>query len=740
MPLSTGEVINNRYRIVILLGQGGFGAVYKAWDLNLKVPCAFKENLDTRQSGTRQFEREASFLATLRHPGLPRVTDYFILEGQGQYLVMDYIEGQDLKTILANQAGPLPEAQVVGWLGEILDALDYLHTQQIPVIHRDIKPANIKITPAGKAILVDFGIAKVYNPDLRTTQGARAFTPGYAPFEQYGQAPTDARTDIYALGATAYTLLTNQTPIESITRMTGASLKPPRSLNPAISRNVEAAILKAMEPMPENRFQSAREFKAALFGNTPPPVFQPTHSPQPMPMSAMTTEREPEQPAARPGLLQTDSPVSKPPPLAQSRPKPKAAELRPRKKSRNTLGILFAILVGGAALVLIAAVVALFVLPNLPGRPTAQAGALATTAPATALPPTSPPDTPAPPTRLPDTQPAATAAVQNPPPTGLAPAGAHADFKACLVTDSGGIHDQSYNAATWHGVELAQAKFGIQGKFFEPQSDADYQTSIKQFMDERCNLIITVGFLLADATKTFATANPDQKFTIVDYAYDPPLPNVISQVYATDQAAFLAGYLAAGMTKTGVVGVFGGQQIPPVTIFMDGYALGVEQYNLQHGTKVAVLGWDAHQQTGLFSGDFSDQERGRQLGEQLISKGADIILPVAGPVGLGAAAAARNHPGVYIIGVDTDWVVTAPDTADIILTSVLKNTDVMTFNAIMDAISGKFSGRNVIGNLENGGVGLAPYHNLEKLVPDGLRKELDDLRAKIIAGQIKTLP
>ena len=264
MALKDGQVLNQRYQIVRLLGQGGFGAVYQAWDLNLKVPCAVKENFETNPSAMRQFEREASMLAALRHPNLPRVTDHFIIEGQGQYLVMDYIEGEDLRTILEQNGKALPETQVIGWLVEICDALSYLHTQSIPVIHRDIKPANIKITPSGRAMLVDFGIAKAFNPESRTTLGARAFTPGYSPFEQYGEAPTDARSDIYALGATAYAVLTGQAPTESISRMAGASLPQPRQLNPAISPQTEKVILKALEIMPDQRFQSALEFKQAL--------------------------------------------------------------------------------------------------------------------------------------------------------------------------------------------------------------------------------------------------------------------------------------------------------------------------------------------------------------------------------------------------------------------------------------------------------------------------------------------
>jgi len=268
MPLNnlipTGTVINNRYRIARLLGKGGFGAVYLAWDSQLDKPCAVKENFDPSPEAQHQFEREASILADLEHPNLPGVKDHFSIPGQGEFLVMDFVEGEDLQEKLDHAGGPLPETQVIPWILQVLDALAYLHSLQPPVIHRDIKPANIRITPEGHAMLVDFGIAKFYDPLKQTTLGARAVTPGYSPFEQYGQKSTDVRTDVYALGATLYTLLTGVQPSESIGRVAGTNLVKPRKLNPAISMNMELTVLKAMEIQPAQRFQNANEFAAAL--------------------------------------------------------------------------------------------------------------------------------------------------------------------------------------------------------------------------------------------------------------------------------------------------------------------------------------------------------------------------------------------------------------------------------------------------------------------------------------------
>lgn len=280
MTLSPGETINNRYRIVRVLGQGGFGAVYRAWDINFNMPCALKENLETTPEARRQFEREARLLRTLKHANLPLVTDYFIIPGKGQYLVMDFIEGQDLEHLVAAQQAPLSEDRAIAWTVQICDALEYLHSQDPPIIHRDIKPANIRITPQDKAILVDFGIAKIYDAQKKTTTGARALTPGYAPCEQYGQGRTDARSDIYALGATLYFLLTATQPLESVQRVIKDDLTAPHVLNPSVSPHVSAAILRAMHIDPEQRFQNIQEFKQALLqGALPPTVVAPAVAP-----------------------------------------------------------------------------------------------------------------------------------------------------------------------------------------------------------------------------------------------------------------------------------------------------------------------------------------------------------------------------------------------------------------------------------------------------------------------------
>jgi serine/threonine protein kinase/Tol biopolymer transport system component len=267
MTLERGTLLHKRYRIVEILGQGGMGSVYRAVDENLGVDVAVKENLFTTDEYARQFRLEAVILANLRHPNLPRVTDHFVIGDQGQYLVMDYIEGEDLRQRMERQGNILEDEAIL--LGaSICDALTYLHTRKPPILHRDIKPGNVKITPDGHVFLVDFGLAKVLHGSQATTTGARAMTPGYSPPEQYGTARTDPRTDIYSLGATLYASLTGIIPEDGLARaMDNTQLTPLRKRNSKISRRLSAAIEKAMGIDPADRFQTAEEFKRALLGS-----------------------------------------------------------------------------------------------------------------------------------------------------------------------------------------------------------------------------------------------------------------------------------------------------------------------------------------------------------------------------------------------------------------------------------------------------------------------------------------
>lgn len=316
-----------------------------------------------------------------------------------------------------------------------------------------------------------------------------------------------------------------------------------------------------------------------------------------------------------------------------------------------------------------------------------------------------------------------------------APAGA---FTACQVTDTGGIDDNSFNQTAWQGVLDAQEQLGIEGRFLESQAETDYEANINSLLGGQCDVIFTIGFLLGDATQAAAEANPDQLFSIVDFAYDPALPNVLGQVYATDEAAFLAGYLSAGMTETGILGVFGGINIPPVTIFMDGFVRGADYYNDRNGTEVTVLGWDVDSREGLFTNNFESLDDGRAFAQNLYDEGADIVLPVAGPVGLGSAAlAAELGPDeLMIIGVDADLYLTDPENGNVYLTSIVKRMDSTVFQVIERAMAGEFEGGVIVGTLESGGVNISPFHDFEDDIPEGLLADLAEIRAGIIDGSI----
>lgn len=312
-------------------------------------------------------------------------------------------------------------------------------------------------------------------------------------------------------------------------------------------------------------------------------------------------------------------------------------------------------------------------------------------------------------------------------------------YRAGMVTDAGGIDDKSFNATSWQGMVMAEEQLeGVETDYLESQQQTDYAPNISQFVDQGYDMIITVGFLLEEDTATFADQNPDISFAIVDSAYDPPKDNVLGLTFATDEAAFMAGYTAAAMTQTGVVGTFGGIKIPTVTIFMVGFESGVNYYNEQHGTDVTVLGWDTASDEGLFVGNFESTDDGRRAGEDLIAEGADIIMPVAGPVGLGTASAVQDNEGTMLIWVDTDGCVSIPEYCPVILTSVMKKMDEAVFEAVRRGADGEFEGGTYVGTLENDGVALAPLHEFEDAAPEGLSDELETIRQGIIAGEINT--
>lgn len=261
--LTIGALINQRYRIDAMLEQTNVGALYRAWDTRSNRQVVIKENIDGSPAAYRQFEQESTSLLRLRHACLPRVIDSSFITGKGQYLVLEDVEGEEVLTILKRH-GQLPEHLVLAWMDQLCDAVHYLHSQPVPIVHRDIRPGLIRITPEGQARLVSLGLTTLTDAYLQRTTGAQLTMPGYSPPEQYTAGPTDERSDVYALGASLYHLLTGQPPLDAPQRLSGVSLVSPRSLNPAISPEIERIILTAMELTPARRFQSVVALRAAL--------------------------------------------------------------------------------------------------------------------------------------------------------------------------------------------------------------------------------------------------------------------------------------------------------------------------------------------------------------------------------------------------------------------------------------------------------------------------------------------
>ena len=318
-----------------------------------------------------------------------------------------------------------------------------------------------------------------------------------------------------------------------------------------------------------------------------------------------------------------------------------------------------------------------------------------------------------------------------------------------MVTDTGGINDKSFNQSAWQGMkEAAATNPNITVKYLQSTTQSDYTTNINSFLGEKCGIIVTVGFLMGAATESAASAHSTQDFAIVDCSYASQCitgakdSNINQLVFNTVQDGFLGGYLAAGMSKTGKVATFGGQEFGTVTIYMDGYWDGVQYYNKQHHTNVQVLGWNEQTQNGSFTGDFTNQTKGQTLTQTFISEGADVIFPVAGNVGLGAAKAVQNADNagghVNMLWVDTDGCVSAAQYCKYFITSVTKGIQSAVKSAVISAQSGSFKGGTYVGTLANGGAILSPFHDFAGVVPSSLQSELKTIATGIENGSIQT--
>ena len=315
-----------------------------------------------------------------------------------------------------------------------------------------------------------------------------------------------------------------------------------------------------------------------------------------------------------------------------------------------------------------------------------------------------------------------------------------ADYKACMVSDTGGIDDNSFNENGWAGMERAQAELGVEVTFLESRSAEDYARNIDQHIADDCDMIVTVGFLLGDATAAAAEANPDTRFAIVDFAYDPALPNVEGLVYATAEGAMLAGYASASWSKTGIVGTFGGINIGPgVTDFMDGFIAGVNYWNQEQGADVRVLGGrdPSDPDSGTFTGNFDSTDDAKNVTQGMLDEGADVILPVGGPIGGGTFAAIEESGAEAVgLGVDVDWTESAPDFTEWLLTSIIKRIDNSVFQAIERGMNDEAPQATFLSNLENEGVGIAPFHDYEDQITDDVKAAIEEMQQMIIDGEL----
>jgi basic membrane protein A len=324
--------------------------------------------------------------------------------------------------------------------------------------------------------------------------------------------------------------------------------------------------------------------------------------------------------------------------------------------------------------------------------------------------------------------------------SGSSGASTAAAYKACMVTDTGGIDDKSFNASAWAGVQAAKTEASnVDPQYVASNAETDYEPNLRSFVTKKCNFILAVGGLMSDATKKVAAGNTGSQFAIVDSSV-AGASNVFPMQFATDEAAFLAGYLAAGYSKTGKVATFGGLKIPPVTVFMDGFADGVAYYNQKKGKSVQVLGWDKAKQNGNFAESFTDQNKGKAIASTFVGQGADVILPVAGGTGLGAADLAKASGGkLSIIWVDQDGCKSAAQYCDVFLTTVVKNVTDAVKTAVATGAKGQplTATPGYLGNLKNNGVSLAPYSQFDSKIDAGLKSEVDQLKQGIISGTVK---
>ena len=760
-----GQTLNGRYKIEELLGQGGMSAVYKAMDPNLRRVVAIKmvhPHLSADSSFLRRFEEEAAAIASLRHPNIVQVFD-FNTDEDVNFMVMEYVPGETLQTRLQrlnkNQR-KMPIQDAIQITSNICDGLSYAHKRGM--VHRDVKPGNIMLDIQNQAILMDFGIVKIVGSSAHTLTGAVIGTANYMPPEIIRSETADQRSDIYALGITLYEMLSGKPPFDADSAMTimMMHLNDPipdlNSIRNDLSPELVQIVNKALAKDRTERYQTAEDFAKDLRS-----LLQQTGAKEIQLPVDTTEERElknEEQPTMVipsnqnniEDVTQVDHPhlnVVKDETVVDFSDKASSSEtvpetlieipekLVPSEPLKKKPKLLF---IGGIfiAIMILVIIIGMFTswfglagdkqiaeqaLPTQkPVSTESQSGSQLTLTALTVL---------------------NVARTESAIKTESANIIQEQEFKVCQLTDLGSVSDNSFQESVNKSLINAEKTLGIRVEVLESFTEADYEKNLTTFIENRCGLIVSAGYLLGDITIAFAQAHPDYYFTVIDVDVNADLPNLVSQVYQVDEAAFLAGYLAARMTETGKVATYGGLPLQPVMLFMDGFTRGVNYYNQVKGTNVKVVGWNINNPDGgMFVNSFDNMDLGVEIANELINQSVDVIFPVAGQVGLGTAMVMMERGAGYIIGVDSDWTIENPEFASVILTSVLKNTDVTTYEIIRRSVEGAFQGGKYVGTLNNDGVGLAPFYEMEGNIPEQIRNEIQEIREKIIVGEIELSP
>jgi basic membrane protein A and related proteins len=759
-----GQTLGGRYQIQSLIGQGGMASVYKAYDPNLRRAVAIKvihPHLANNPEFFHRFEEEATSVAKLRHPNIVDVFD-FNHEGEIYYMVMEFVMGETLQTRLHRLNASkrrLNVNEAVLFTEEVCDAAFYAH--QRGMIHRDIKPANIMLDVNGKAILMDFGIARMVGGSQHTATGAVLGTVLYMSPEQIQGLQIDGRADIYSIGITLFEMLSGKPPFEADSAMTlmMMHLNDPvpnlQEIHPDTPIELVTIINKALAKRRDDRFQTAGDMESALRKwSEPLQKTSATVSP-PAPIitrvedtektlletsGVLTPTKEPSKPMI-PGIHCAATRQESPPTLidkttqaAEYNATIKVGSIPVRgplegKKRRVWIPILsvllILILVGGGYFAYTRLLL---------GGGVKSPTTVPTTASIAVLPPSATPFADVQPTHTiqqPIFNDTATKTPVFPPVVTL---------KVGLVTDGGKITDKSFNQSAWEGILKAHAAGNADFiQYIETSNAQDYDKNIDSFASDGYNVVVTVGFNLADATYVAAMKYPKIYFIGVDQMLGKddkhlnwPLPNMISIVFNEDQSGFMVGALAAMMSATHKIGaVCGADSIPAVWRFGEGYKAGAGYADDKNGTntEVSVV---YHNEVGIEMA-FSDPAWGAMIANLLIDQGVDIIFGCGGETGNGAvnAAAQRN---IYVIGVDTDQYFTLPEAASRLLSSAIKLEAEPIATLIGLAKEGKFPSTGIF----QGPSGYAPYHELESKVPEEVKFEMEAIMKDLNDGTLKT--